>query len=730
MKIPFLSIFGKKEKPQYFLALLIGDEKASAVIFEELRGKVQIKGEAQEYFKTSVEETTDNEWLEVLDTAISNAEGRLPENIETKKTVFGLKENWVQGSKIKREYLLKLKKASDAMGLEPIGFLVIHEAITHFLGQEEGAPVSAIIVEVDKASLSVSICRAGKVIETKRAKIEENTAESCDRLLHHFTKAEILPSRIIIFAGQEAEKLQQEFISHTWSKSLSFLHVPQITSLPQGFDAKAVLFGAATQMGFEVLEEAATTEDTEGTKDNVEKQTPATTETQKLDKSEDISVSEEFSASVVAGFGFLKEEDVVKPHIEEQTLLLEKESPEEKIPEEKRVFKIPKAFRLPSFPSLGVGGKTIFIPSLILILIIAILGLYIFKLQAVVVLNLSPKIIEQNKDITFSTTQNSDLSKNIIHSETVSVSQDGEATSDVIGKKEVGEKAKGTVTIYSRLTDGKTFLPGTVIKANNLEFTLDKAATVSSSSADASANPTTVTVSVTAKDIGKESNLPSGTKFSVGSFETSDVIAKNDSAFSGGTKKEVIAVSKADQDKLLSDLPKKLEQSAKDALLKNVSSDKTVLPIFTNTTFTKKEFNQKIGDETSKLKLTATVTFQGMAYKKEDIDSFSKDLLMGDFENMTLAKSGIQYDLKDLKVKNSKEVFATFAIKSFLIPIINNQKVTDSISGKSFEEAKRQLLSLPQVSSVNITLSPNLPFLPKTLPRFPKNIKLSLSSQE
>ena len=62
-----------------------------------------------------------------------------------------------------------------------------------------------------------------------------------------------MPARIVVFDG--AEDQSQEFINHRWSKSLPFLHLPQVTTLPSEFDAKAVLFGAATQMGFEVLEE-------------------------------------------------------------------------------------------------------------------------------------------------------------------------------------------------------------------------------------------------------------------------------------------------------------------------------------------------------------------------------------------------------------------------------------------------------------------------------------------
>src|SRR3989344_655238 len=192
MNLPFLK---KKEKIEYFLALLLREEKVSAVIFEEILGK------------------------------------------------------------IKMEYLIKLKKVSDALGLSPIGFLVIHEAIARLIQEEEGVPVSAILTEVDKKGVAVSLIRAGKVSSTKRAKIEGSIPETTDKILHYFVNHEILPSRIIIFDDKDLEKLSQEFIGHAWSKSLPFLHVPQITTLVKGFDAKAILFGAAVQMGFEMLNE-------------------------------------------------------------------------------------------------------------------------------------------------------------------------------------------------------------------------------------------------------------------------------------------------------------------------------------------------------------------------------------------------------------------------------------------------------------------------------------------
>ncbi|MFH1832692.1 MAG: baseplate J/gp47 family protein [Candidatus Levyibacteriota bacterium] len=754
MKISFTSLFGKKEKPHYFLALLLRDEKACGVIFEELKGKIQVKGEAQEYFKTSIEQASENELLEVLDTVISNAEENLPKDVETRKTVFGLKETWVEGPKIKKEYLLKLKKASDSLGLAPIGFLVIHEAIVHLMGDEEGAPVSAILVEVDKEAISISICRAGRIIETKRTKIEDGLAQSCDKLLHYFTKTEILPSRIVLFDGKNTERLQQEFISHAWSKNLSFLHVPQITNLPKGFDAKSVLFGAASQMGFEVLEEKEIDKDKKTTVAETVEEKKEIEEVEKTEPSvvEETKDADEFKKEITedfASFGFLKDEDIASFKKKEninQDIKPKEEEIEENITEKDEILKtkqnqsifsffsflkILKNIKFPPLPSLPSVkmNKLIFIPPFILFLILALLGFYLFKSEAVIVLNIDPKIIEQSTNMTFSTSQNSDPVKDIIHAQDVSVSQDGEMTADVSGKKEVGDKAKGTVTILSSLSGETTIKEGAIVtSSNDLKFVLDSNVKLASSSGldDLKSNK----ANVTANDIGKEYNLPSGTKFTIGSFDNSQLVAKNDNPFSGGTKKEVTAVSKADQDKLLSDLPKKLEENAKNSLLQKMPNDQALLPIFTATDFTKKEFSQKIGDEAQNLKLTATISFTGLAYKKGELDSLLKNYSLENANDMILAENGTKYDLTDLKLEKSKEVSATLNLKLYLLPKFDEQKLTSSITGKSIEESKNILLKLPQVTGVDIQLNPSLPFLPKIMPRFSKNIKLTLNSEE
>jgi hypothetical protein len=99
MNLPFIK---KKDEVAYYLALLLQDEKAHAVIFEESKGVVHIVGDHEEYFPDTIETVSLEQLLTALDKAVSTAESRLPENVETQKTIFGVKENWVHEAKIKK----------------------------------------------------------------------------------------------------------------------------------------------------------------------------------------------------------------------------------------------------------------------------------------------------------------------------------------------------------------------------------------------------------------------------------------------------------------------------------------------------------------------------------------------------------------------------------------------------------------------------------------------------
>ena len=109
----------------------------------------------------------EEELVEVVDTALSSAIQSLPKDApEPSKTVFGLASSWVSGAQIKDRYLAKLKLICTNLSLDPTGFVVLPEAITHLVKSEEGTPPNAALLGISKENIELSVFKLGKLIGT------------------------------------------------------------------------------------------------------------------------------------------------------------------------------------------------------------------------------------------------------------------------------------------------------------------------------------------------------------------------------------------------------------------------------------------------------------------------------------------------------------------------------------------------------------------------------------
>lgn len=775
LPLPFLKKQDNQESA-YYLALLLTDEKASAVILQEYLGKLKIIGKHEETFTSELEALPLEELTTVVDKTISVAEEVLPPDIETHKTVFGVKDSWIDTDtkKIKKEYLTKLKKMCDSLDLTPIGFMVVTEAISHLLQEEEGAPLSAILAEVGNKIITLTLLRGGKIVERIDGPREESAPETVDKLLRHFTTA-VLPARIIIFDGKNAQKLSQQFINHQWSKGLPFIHVPQVTMLPTGFDARAITFGAATQMGFELqgLDPKKPLHDVSSKKSVPIAIPPDPEEPEEVDAAEKVDedkpIPDEEDAMPMNGdnFGFVQDQDIASAtgkdqDVEEPTHATKTHETHPKInhhemPEPHHVVhneqeapqsrkKSGSKFAIPGLPKLSLPKfsmpsseflkkKGIVLPIAIVVGIILLFGgliyYYLYQAKAIVVLSIQPKMVDQSETVTFSTTASNDFSEGIIAAKAIETTLDGQLSTEATGKKDTGDKAKGEVTIYNNGDDPVTLNSGTPIRASNgVTFLIDKDIKIGSASGDifSGTKPGTADAPVVAKELGTESNLPSGTKFAIGGDTT--LAAKNDSAFSGGTKKQLTVVSQNDLTKLRTDLPKSLEDKADSAIKQSADSDETVLPIVISSALTKTKYDKKVDEEAKKVTLAATVAFTGMAYKNSDVKDYAKSLLKDTYDDDTnIANDSMNVTVEDATLKKNKTVEASIIIEAGLLPNIDTDEVVKELEGKSLDEAKAIVNSLPQVTSSEITFAPGIPLLPSLFPRLPQHISVEVRSE-
>lgn len=775
LPIPFLKT-GEKDSKIYYLALLLATEKVSAVILEESSGKIKIVKRHNQLLHKNIEDLEFGELTEAIDKAISRSEETLPPDVEIRKTVFGVKQDWVEGEtkKIKRDYLQKLKKVCDTLDLSPIGFMVISEAISSLMQEEEGAPLSAIFVELGKKVVTINLFRGGKIVQTLTSALEGSYAQTVDHLLKQFT-TEVLPARITLYDSEIEEKTAQEFIGHHWSKGLPFLHMPQISVLPDGFDGRAVAFGAASQLGFEVLDNgdaasAIKTYNSGGVVVREEKEHGEEKLTEKKQHEEVVGKHEGVIGREEGSFGFVPDQDIAEkvqkahvqhaaPHHEVHTGTHHLAHHAEKTEHEQTIasdslaepnsehfnsrranrrgsflkgFSFPKmGFSLPSF-----GSKGIFLPIIFVVIFIGVVigGVYYFyfnNVSAKFIVTLTPKNEAQSENVTFASGETNDFDNNIVAAKKVNGSLDGNMTIGVTGKKDVGEKAKGKVTIYNNDTGGSvTLSDGASIKSENgLSFTLDKKISVASASGDvfSGTKPGTTDVEVTASEIGTNYNLPSGTKFSVAG--NNSLAAKNDDAFSGGTKKTVSVVSKDDLNKLKTDLIKNLSEKASDELAKQAASDVVILPVVLSTDIKSTKYDKNAGDESKTVKLSASVSFVGLSYNKDDLKEFAKSVLEKKYsDDMTIDGDAIEASVKNVQKENDKEISADVAIDASLFPKIETDRLGEELSGKSVKNAEEVLSRLSQVEKTEVVYEPNISILEKIFPSLPKHVTVTISS--
>ena len=785
MKLPVSFPFGKKEpQKDYYLVLLLRDEKVSAVILEEQESQITVKNLSEESLQIPLSKLELENFTQLLDRTISKAEEVLPPNVQTEKTIFGVKDDWVEEKKIKKEHLDMLKQIGGTLGLKPIGFLVISEAIAHQVQEEEGAPLSGLVVELGTFSATITLFKGGRLIETHTGEKLETHTQTVDTLLKHFSEADVFPSRLLILNTGDSPNLEQEFLSHQWSKSIPFLHMPQISILDSHFDAISAVYGAASQMGFKVLSTDLTKQainitplspvagdekETEEKKADKEEKEPETTK----DKNEKEEIEEEkkhnekesekeLLKATPDNFGFVSEEDIAstiplaKPTPPPASLVAmtsEKEEDEregEEIEErdrsssrlsQKRNFAamlsfLPKGLSLPrlSLGGFSTGGfpKGGIIAGIALIVVLVLIPLlYKSFVKVTITLSVKEKSFSDETTVTFAVDGENSFTDNIIGAKTVSVTIEGEDSIEATGKKDIGEKAKGTVTLYNNGDSPRTIASGTVLKAsNNVEFTLDKEVTIASASGDifSGTKPGTAQGAVTAKTLGPEGNLPSNTKFTIGG--SSVLAAKNDSAFSGGNKKSLTVVSKTDRDKLQLQLPKKLGDKAKEEISTKISENEVLLPFDLETSFDKKEFDRAVDEEAKRVTLKGTITFTGVIYNKEDITQYTLEKVKEKTSSdISLAENKLTQDLSGIE-RNGDEITAKLSIKAGLLPSLDTQKLQQTVKGKSVDEALTSLRSLPQTEKVEIVFKPSLPLLTGSLPSKEGNITFVINSYE
>ncbi len=323
--------------------------------------------------------------------------------------------------------------------------------------------------------------------------------------------------------------------------------------------------------------------------------------------------------------------------------------------------------------------------------LILLLGvLFYFLPRVTVTVLVSPQSIDESTVLTVDPTATvADPSKKMIPGHTQTKSVSGEKTVAVTGKKSIGDPAKGTVTIYNKVTNAQTFSKGTVLSGNGMSFTLDGDVSVASASEDiGSITFGKATATVTAKDIGPNGNLPAGTDFTFAGISASNASARNDSSFAGGTSKQVTVVSRADQDGLVTALTADLVGQAKSQLLAGATGGERLIDQTIKTSVSDKSFDQEIDQQTSQLHGKITITVTGISISDDDVKGILTSLVGSKVPSgYTLAPDQTNVSVADVTVKKDGSITLTAKLTAVALPQIDTAGLKGQLVGKDVSAA-------------------------------------------
>lgn len=710
--------FQKEETLEYYFALNILDENLTAALWTIEGNHLKILQTVSDQYSSleDIIKMTDR----LLDIVLGDQE------YEPHKILFGVPDSWLSDDNLKEEYLKLLRQVVKELELTPLAYVATSHALTHFLEKQEGVPTTAILVGFEARHLEVIVVRAGKIDGGKIISRGESSGSDIEKALLTFSDVETLPSKILLYGLEPStlEKLKSQLLSFSWMSKLSFLHLPKIEILQDEVSIKSICFAGASEINQNVVFVNRPTVSSV-TKPLV---APAT-KPEQIDK-ENLG----FVIGDVEELSGESDESEVEEGKEEEGEVVAKEEGLLEAEDFQKSAVIPAPLPLTFFlflkrfvPRSKFTNLTLL--AGICISLVILLAAYLFLVKAEVKVFVEPKVLEKDTQVTSDPKQKEvDENAKIIPGQIVETEISGSQKGEASGKKQIGDPAKGTAIIYNKTYESKSLSKGiTLTAANGLKFTLDTAITIASqSAAESGITYGKTNATVTASSIGADSNLPSSSELTVSNLSSSQVSAKAEGNFSGGTSKDITVVSDADQKKLLAQVASDLRRQAKQKLQEKLP-DKKILEEALSEEIIKKSYSKNINDQANEFSLNLTLRYKGTAFEEKDLKSIVSKLVTtqvpAGFE-LNLAETETQADVSKLE-KDGRVIFLA-RFKAKLMPKLDLKKLTSQIKGQTPQQVADTLKSYENILGSEIKLIPSLPILLQRLPVLERNIKIEV----
>ncbi|MBI3495599.1 hypothetical protein HY065_03160 [Candidatus Berkelbacteria bacterium] len=302
------------------------------------------------------------------------------------------------------------------------------------------------------------------------------------------------------------------------------------------------------------------------------------------------------------------------------------------------------------------------------------------------------------------------------------------------GQKDVGQKAKSTITFFNAWSsDPQSLAAGTKLTKDGQAFRLLQGITIPGASVtlaagQAQTNPGQLKGDIEAEASGESGNVAAG-RFIIPSIEVvkqSKIYAESSAKLSGGSSKFIGVVSADDIKNAKTSLQTDLKNQLKDELVKKVAGQ-IILDQAVSLATSDEQVSKKEGDEASEFSLSMkgdlkAIAFTETEFRKTFLAALAseigpdKEVTFGANDEIVTTVDDADFDNGKLTIKGS--------LKSQIAPKLDQSALKNELRFKSLAAAEDILRAQRQVSNVSITLWPAHAL--KRIPLLPTNITFEI----
>lgn len=669
--------------------------------------------------------------------SVASLNANITEDQEPARAAFVVPPFWVgSDGKILPQKLKFIKESCKKLSFTPTGFLAEDEAIVEDSNQSDGFPSSFILVHLSEQEFYLSLVYLGHIKErVRKAFMGPFDGQILESALLEIKTESTLPPQIILF-GQTDNSLINSLKDYPWigKKNIeTFLHLPDISLYSDNDLITTFTRVISSQLSGNLIQpNKSENNETEEPDQDIHPENPPQDITPEDQLPSPLNSEAELVETTPADFGFTsvstpKTEETPNPPIIDQIpepnldpfeppVILPPTMPQASN-KKKLSFNFFKKIKLPK-PRLNFNFFWII---LIILPFLALLP-FIFS-SANVTLFVNPYKFEKTLPVTLKVDSSvADIASSIIPVEKNTFDVEAKTSVDTTGQKTIGEKAKGEIIIYNKLSQSQTIPKGSILTdSSGKKFELTTAVSVASSSSDLDQGIITLGQTKTvamASDIGSEFNISADSQLTFKDFPQTSLIAKVETDFSGGSRQQIKAVSQADKTEIQSKIKDEVAKVVEDKINQTLGDISGIIKETIQSNQGNLDLSREVGEAADQLSGTITASVSVFTLSSSVKEAVLKQFLSGesDFDKINFNPDDFSLTFKIDKT-TATQATGSLTITGKALPKIDTGLLQKSLSIKTVNQAKEVIRKiLPRAYNFNIgTNLPLLPFNPNNI---------------